>query len=282
MTDILDRIGDQLERAEHDLWLMSQPAPPDVSHRNTLGAGRWLRRPLVAVIVALGVSGSAGGLALAGTFNTGTISPQAWIGGQRVAPEPSTTSDQTAMEILRRPRVATDALYPYDSQVFTNTPAGAAEGANIALSRRVQGLASGAAWVIPANDGNICLVAENAQGLSQDQETGPLPATHVPGATGITYCAPASQVTSGWYGGYATTAGTGGLASVYTAGIVPDGVTQIRLTFADGATTSLPVDENVWMGAVPSPPASISFTGPSGPVTRAGLPTSVRSGEPPQ
>jgi hypothetical protein len=50
------------------------------------GRGRTISRPLIVAITVLGVSGSLGGLALAGTFNDGTISPQAWLNGQRVTP----------------------------------------------------------------------------------------------------------------------------------------------------------------------------------------------------
>jgi hypothetical protein len=268
MSDPFDILHSELVRVA---------AHPDSGHararrsRGTLMRAQshgWLRRPLVLTIMLLGASASAGGLALAGTFNGGTINPQAWQDGQRVQPEPSTTQDQTAIEILRRPRVASDALYPYDSQVLTDTPAGGAEGVNVSLSRRVQGLTSGAAWVIPANNGVICLVADNAQALAQDKELGPLPSTHVPGAAGITYCAPASEVNTGWDLTYANTSNIPG--SDYTAGIVPDGVSQVTVTVADGETASLPVHENVWMGAVPGTPVSVTFNGPDGPVTSSG------------
>ena len=268
MSDPFDILHDELVR------VAAHPHSRLTAERRSRGAlmrarpRRWLRRPLILAIVLAGASASAGGLALAGTFSGGTINPQAWVDGQRVQPEAAMTADQTAIAILHRPRVASDALYPYDSQVFTNSPAGGAAGVTVSLSRRVQGLTSGAAWVIPANDGVICLVAENAQGLAQDEEPGPLPATHVPGASGVTYCAPASQVNTGWNVTYANTSNIPGWD--YTAGIVPDRVSQVTVTAADGTTMSLPVHDNVWMGAVPGTPVSVTFNGPNGPVTSNG------------
>jgi hypothetical protein len=229
---------------------------------------RWSRGAVAGVVLAC-VSGTAGGLALAGTFNGGTISPQAWVDGQRVEPETTVTPDQTAsLGILRRSVVASDALDPYDNHVLTDTPA-AANGVNVSLARRAQGFTSGAAWVIPGNSGIICLVAENAQAVAMDSEPGPWQDhTRVAGANGVTGCAADSKVTTGWWAGYGFTRDTPGMD--FTGGIVPDGVSQVTVTVADGASTSLPVHDNVWMGSVPGAPASISFDGPSGTVTISG------------
>jgi hypothetical protein len=49
-------------------------------------------------------------------------------------------------------------------------------------------------------------------------------------------------------------------------GIVPDGVSSVKLTLADGRTSELPVNDNLYSAAVPSATASITFTGPDGPV----------------
>ena len=226
---------------------------------------RWLRRPLVVAIGVIGASGAMGGLALAGTFSSTTISPQAWVDGQRVMPEQAPTPEQTAsLAILRRPRVAVDALPAYYSQVLTNTPA-AGQGANVALARRAYGFSNGAAgWVIPANDGAICLVAANAQALREISE----PTTehiHVPGANDDVQCEAAATVITGWplaYGSDGTTPGMN-----FTAGIVPDGVSQVSVGVTDGTITTFPVHDNVWMGEVPGQPDSEHFNGPSGPVT---------------
>ena len=53
----------------------------------------------------------------------------------------------------------------------------------------------------------------------------------------------------------------------FTAGIVPDGVSQITIGVSGGATTTFPVYDNVWMGFVPGAPDSETFTGSNGPVT---------------
>jgi hypothetical protein len=226
---------------------------------------RW-SRGLAAAAVLVCASGTAGGLALAGTFSSGTIGPQAWVDGQRVTPEAAMTPDQTAnLEILRRPRVASDALDAYTSQFFTNSPA-AAQGVNVALSRRAQGITNGAAWVIPGNSGTICLNAENAQAVQMNTEPGPWQQhTRVYGASGVTACTTAAAINAGWFAGYASGSDTPGVD--YTGGIVPDGVTQVSVGLADGSTITMPVHENVWMGDVPGTPTSVSFNGPNGPVT---------------
>jgi hypothetical protein len=247
------------------------------AHRSAAGSRRrawsryWLRRPLVLAIVLIGASASAGGLALAGTFNNGTINPQAWVNGQRVQPEATITPDQTtSLEILRRQQAASDALDSYDSHALADSPTGGGDGVNVSLARRAQGFTSGAAWVIPANDGNICLVSENAQAVQMTSE--PRPWDHeirVPGANGVTDCEPASQVNTGWPLAYGSS-GDGPAGTDFTAGIVPDGVSHVTVTVADGDSLSLPVHENVWMGEVPGTPTSVTFTGPNGPVTSSG------------
>lgn len=229
---------------------------------------RW-SRGIVAGVAVVCVSGTAGGLALAGTFSGGTINPQAWVDGQRVQPETTLTPDQTAsLPILSRPRVASDALDPYDSQVFTNSPA-ASNGVNVSLSRRVQGFTSGAAWVVPGNAGTVCLVAENAQALAMNSEPGPwMQHTRVAGANGATGCTTDSAISAGWSAGYGGTSQTPGMT--FTAGFVPDGVTQVSVTVSGGTTVSLPAYENVYMGELPGAPSTVTFTGPNGPGTLNG------------
>ena len=113
MTDVLDRIGDQLEHAERELWRSTTPRR--VGHRRAwrFPHGRWSRSRLFVVLAVIGVSGTAGGIAIADSLSTTAINPQAWVNGQRVAPEATIAPDQAAdLEILRRPRVASDALPP--------------------------------------------------------------------------------------------------------------------------------------------------------------------------
>jgi len=227
-----------------------------------LHRARWV--PL-GLFVVVGASATMGGLAVAGTLSGGTINPQAWVDGQRVAPEAALSPDQSTLEILRRPRVASDALDAYDSQVFTNSPA-ASTGANVDLSRRAQGVATGAAWVLPGNDGNICLVAENEQGLEMNSEPGPWQQhTRVSGANGVSSCTTIAAIDAGWIAGYGYSSETPGVD--FSGGIVPDGVSQVIVTLADGQHVPEPVHENTWMASVPGAPVSVSFTsaGGSGP-----------------
>ena len=243
----------------------SRPVPP--RWLRLRGRGRSVSRPLVAVITVLGVSGSLGGLALAGTFNGGTISPQAWLNGQRVAPEAAATPDQTAsLAILQRPVAAADALPAYWVQVLTNTPAGGAQGVNVSLARRAYGFPGGeAAWVMPANDGVVCLVAANAQALQEVSELASGPPTHVAGADDVTTCQAAATINTGWPLSYGFGPGDPP-GENFTGGIVPYGVSQIRIGVVGGATATFAVYDNVWMGYVPGEPDSETFTGPNGSV----------------
>jgi len=220
---------------------------------------RWL--PVLAFVL-VGASATMGGLAAAGTLSGGTIDPQAWVNGQRVVPEPRMTADQTQLAILRRPRTDTDALDAYDSQVFTNSPA-AANGINVDLSRRAHGITSGAAWVIPGNAGNICLVAENAAAVEMNNEPGPWQQhTRVYGATGATNCTTIAAMDAGWFAGYAGSSETPG--RFFTGGIVPDGVSEVTVALSDGSTATESVHDNTWMGLVSGAPQSVSFTRPTG------------------
>jgi hypothetical protein len=274
MSDFFDRLVEEI---------VSSPHAPD-SHgaaravaatqrarfkRSALARTRSGRRLLVAIAL-LCVSGTVGGLALAGTFGGQRISPQQWVNGQRVRPAVAITPAQSAkLGILRRPRVASDALLPWDAFSATHTPM-AANGVNPSLSRRAEGFASGAAWVIPGN-GTICLIAVNVQGLAMASEqlapgsTTPSPVARIHGADGATGCTTDSNAAKGW------SAGTGGThespGMTFTAGIVPDDVTAVTVSLAGGGPLSLPVHENVYMAEVHGWPSSVSFTGPAGPVT---------------
>jgi hypothetical protein len=238
--------------------------------------GRWLRRPLVVVIVLVGVSGSVGGLALAGTlsspgFAPGTIGPQAWVDGQRVTPETTITPDQASLAVLRQfPGAAADALPPYYVHAFTDSPA-AANGVNVSLSRRAYGFSSGAAWVVPANGGVICLVADNAAALQMNLEPGDNgtapPAYRPPDVEDDVSCQSVSSVATGWPLSYGFSRDQPGMT--FTAGIVPDGVTQITIGVLGGPPTTLAVHDNVWMGEIPGVPDSETFTGPHGQVNDA-------------
>jgi hypothetical protein len=281
MDDVLDWIGQQLLVAEQAPRAALAPHRPNGSTRHW--SRRWPRRPLVVVVALVGASGSVGGLALAGTFNGGTISPQAWANGQRVTPEPQMTPEQTAdLAILRRPRVASDAVPPAEAQPLIDSPGLGGEGVNLALARRVLGFGSGAAWVIPGNDGTICLIAANAQAFITFSEphTANSPPTRVAGAIGTAACRTAAVINrSGWWAAYGGTADTPGM--LFTAGIVPDGVTSVTVNLVGGAKIPLPVHNNVFMGEIHAlvssvagkgtgSPLSVTYDGPNGPTTIGG------------
>jgi hypothetical protein len=260
-------IVDELGAALYAAAVKSDRSTP--ASRSLRALGRWLHRPLVVALVVTAASGTMGGLALAGTFNGTTINPQAWVNGQRVTPEPAATPGQTAtLAILQRPRVAEDALPPYYSMVLPNSPTGGGDGVNVALSRRAYGFSDGAAaWVIPGNDGTVCLVAANAQAVEQADETGT--PTHISGAEDSVNCETLATVDSGWplsYGG-----GPGDTPGVFfTAGIVPNGVAQVTVGTSSGQSVSLPVHDNIWLGDVTGVPETETFNGPNGPVTSGG------------
>jgi hypothetical protein len=152
--------------------------------------------------------------------------------------------------------------------VLTNTPAGGSEGVNVSLARRAYGFPDGeAAWVMPANDGLVCLVAADAQAVQEITEPASAPPTHVPGANDVTTCQAAATINTGWPLSYGHVVGDPA-GENFTGGIVPDGVSQITIGVAGGPTTSFAVHDNVWMGYVPGAPDSESFfSGPTGPVT---------------
>ena len=280
MSDPFEILHDELVRvaAHHHPRLTAQRRSRVALRRAP--ARTWLRRPLALAIVLVGATASAGGLALAGTFNGGTISPQAWVNGQRVTPEAQMTPDQTKdLAILRQPRVAADAVMAEETQPLTNSPGFASDGVNPNLSRRAQGFDSGAAWVIPGNDGTICLIADNAQQLTMASEpqTPDSPPTRVPGANGFGSCATAAVINRrGWWAGTGGTAETPGM--LFTAGIVPDGVTSVTVHLVGGTTIPLPVHDNVIMGEIHAvessvagqetgSPLSVTYNTTNGPVT---------------
>ncbi len=267
MPDFFDRLIEEIVSSAHAPG--SHAAVRPVAGPRGLRFPRPGRRLLVAVAL-LCVPGTVGGLALAGTFDGQRISPQQWVDGQRVPPAAAITPGQAAdLRILGRPRVASDALLPWDAFIATHSPI-AANGVNPSLSRRAEGFASGAAWVIPGN-GTICLITDNAQGLAMAfKQLAPGSRTsasvaRIPGADGVTGCTTHSSAAKGWSAGISGTHESPGM--IFTAGMVPDGVAAVTVSLAAGGSLSLPVHENVYMAEVHGWPSSVSFTGPAGPVT---------------
>jgi hypothetical protein len=164
-----------------------------------------------------------------------------------------------------RPRAASDTLPSLYAWTFTDTPAGGSSGVNVALARRAYGFDNGgAAWVIPANDNQVCIVAENAQAVQMNAEPGPQPHTRVPGASDDVSCEAAASIATGWPLAFGSSPETPG--EVFTAGLVPDGVSQITIGTLAGASVTFAAHDNVWFGDLPGVPDSESFTAPSGSV----------------
>jgi hypothetical protein len=258
MTDVMEILAAVKRDVSHesvppveDVWrkLNNEAARRGSSRRllNALRRRGSRRTAPAAAILVLALSGSAGGLALAGTFSGTAENPQAWVDGQRVQPEEVIPPEQSAdLEILRRPRVATDALSALQVSELTDSPT-AANGPNPDLSRSAQGLTNGSAWLIPG-DGMICF---------EYALTG--------GAGGGGTCQPDALVNAGKmviFGGY-----TSAHPVESVAGVVPDGVTSVTITTTTGDSTEVPVHENVYVATLPGMFASMTFSGPNGTVT---------------
>jgi len=273
MPDFFDRLIEEIVSSAH------APGSPAVATPVAGPEGHSVRRPgrawtgrrlLVALALLCVPAGTLGGLALAGTFEGHRISPQQWVDGQRATPAIAISSAQAAdLGILRRPRVASDTLLPWIAFGMTHSPE-AANGVNPSLSRRAAGFASGGAWVVPGK-GVICLEAENAPGILMASRqlpagsTTPADVARVPGASSVGSCTPDANLADGWSAGTSGSSESPGI--IFTAGIVPDGVSTVNVSVTGRGSLSLPVHENVYMAEIHGWPASVSFNGPAGPVT---------------
>ncbi len=270
MPDFFDRLIEEIVSSAHAPGSHAAARPVAGPRGLRFTRPRRPRRRLLVAVALLCVPGAVGGLALAGTFDGQRISPQQWVDGQRVPPTVAIAPGQAAeLGILRRPRVASDALLPWDAFSMTHTPM-AANGVNPSLSRRAEGFPSGGAWVIPGN-GTICLITDNARGLAMASEqlapgsTTPVSVARIPGAGGVTGCTTDSSAAKGWLAGISGTHESRGV--IFTAGMVPDGVAAVTVSVAGRGSLLLPVHENVFMAEVHGRPSSVSFTGPAGRVT---------------
>lgn len=270
MTSFEAWIWDQLLLEQARIEDERIDASARVTSRSRLLTGRrWTTRRLLA-ITAIAITGSGGGLALARALEDQPISPDQWVEGKRVRPEPAIAPEQAAhLGILRRERTAVDALPTWDAYAATHSPM-AGNGVNPLLSRRARGFSEGGAWLIPGK-GTICLETANAAGVRQALQTMPAGASaprengHVRGALGNTACATNAEANEGFSAGTAGSAQDPGV--VATAGIIPDGVESVTVTLSGGGEVKLPVHENVYMSEVRGWPASVSFLGPRGRVT---------------
>jgi len=207
------------------------------------GSAAWARAAVFIVMVGLFVAlvsrvdvGSTTVLA-PGTPNAtaSAASPYA-----RIAPG---ISDQLA--VLRRPLNDGDAI-PTGVQVTDGY-------IDWAHARRIAPVApdgapgadrtSSALWLSPATGGTVCLQPK------PPEADGPALA-----------CADAGQVAAGQL----VMTQTWDRSNVVLYGVVPDGVTSVRVTFEDGSARSLPVDENVYSARFDKPTRTVAFTDADG------------------
>lgn len=102
---------------------------------------------------------------------------------------------------------------------------------------------SSALWLSPATDGSVCLQPK------PPEADGPALA-----------CADAGQVAAGQL----VMTQTWDRSNVELYGVVPDGVTSVRVTFEDGSVRSLPVGENVYSARFDKPTRTVAFTDADG------------------
>jgi hypothetical protein len=214
----------------------------------TRGSSR--RRVATATAVVCAV---AGGIALAQSVGRGIpISPQEWLAGKRAIPETRIVAAQSRhLAILRRSRTDGDRVDASDAAVLSHSSLTGASGANFSLSRRVRGLANGAAWIVPAA-GSVCIVA--------DEELAPSGAP-IRGSNGAAGCEPDGEIIASRLIVSSSTARRS--RDTLVAGIVPDGVQTLQARLPSGEVVDIRVHENVYIATLRGR-AVLSFNGPSG------------------
>jgi len=301
MSDVFERIGGQLARAERDLWLAAHPPAGARDRRERRSRRRWVRRHFVLVAALVAASGTAGGIALANALGGSTPTDSQYLyRGQHALPETAMTAEQTAnLAVLRRPRTAADAIPP--GAKFISDPAAAMgigeDGANLALSRLAQQTNGISAWVVPADDGLVCLIVAAAAANSPYQSGGPSCAPATAASTSAQHACDGPDCNDTYRPGETATdgdlqastfAGRDSRLPGYWAGVVPDGVSAVTLHVYGGASETVPVHNNVYIAAVhptgsslpvyenlgeSPPPASapptfwVTFESPTAPVT---------------
>jgi hypothetical protein len=232
MTDFLDRLAVEFAVAERTLGTTA--AIP--THR------RWRARRTVILAFATTLGATGAALAATGVLSSGPVSLAQYQAGEQaglvsVVPPPQAA----AFAILRRPATASDALPASmlpDQFIHIY-------GANPDLARRVQGLPQGAeAWLVPGN-GSLCLVTNGGASCGPD-------------ATLIKY-------------GLAVESGARSEAQSVT-GVVPDGVTSVTMTLANGSQQDTPAVDNGYAATAdgPSPIARLALNTPAGQVSVPG------------
>jgi hypothetical protein len=147
--------------------------------------------------------------------------------------------------VFRRPVTPADAI-SRPGRGALEAAFGSRYGIDMDQARRVPAYsASVKVWLVPGRDG-ICTFVQH-------------PYAEGPGGG----CDPISKVETG----VSATTVTASPGHVEVFGVVPDGVTEVQLSLADGSTETLQVNDNVYSALERSATKSVSFDTPTGHVT---------------
>jgi hypothetical protein len=229
---------------------------------------------IAGVLVA--ASAGAGGVAIADALSGSALTDQQHLyQGQYATPATTMTPDQTAdLAILRRAVTSADAIPA--GAIISNPKVAMGigeDGADVALARLAQESNGIGAWVMPGNDGLVCLavgpVTAGSPYAAAIGGPGCMPATsasisaqHACDGTNCNDTFPPGNTVAD--GDLFDTIGPpdpsppepdseadphSGLP-MYIAGVLPDGVTTVTLTLYGGATKTFPVQNNVFLTAL--------------------------------
>ncbi len=212
-------------------------------------ARRWMLLALVASVLAAG--GGATAIAIETTAAIPSAPPQA---GASEASGIEAAAGQ-AFALLRRARTAIDVI-PASVPVALS----GASGANLALSRGVEGAGGERAWIVPGS-GSTCILAElQSAGL------------------GGAVCTSTAAARAGELNVQAAAASSPG--SELVAGLVPDGVSTVSMRLAGGAELHVAVHEGVYLSVVHGSVQAISAGGAAGPLSIPSMSAAAALGSP--
>lgn len=203
----------------------------------------------IALIAGCAIFFGAGAIAIADSTDN-PLSTKPALDASTAAPAAIDPSIAAHFGILRRAVGASDAVEfgPGMRDNFDAQSAVRNWGLNVAEARRGQATNGSQVWVAPATN-LICLLSE-----LPDQ------AVAVPATT-------CQTLTSALQGKALLVVGSA--PKIQIAGIVPDGVDSVTISFDDGSSAVAPVQDNTYVATVARPTASVKFDTPAGPVELA-------------
>jgi hypothetical protein len=217
---------------------------------------RRVRPPILALAAALVV---AAGAAAAVTRLAPDDRPPGTPASQLRTPAPrpgAPASAQTALfSVLLRPRQHDDALPDSVTRTLSGPAQSATHGESPDLSRRLHH-PDRAVWLTVGAD-TVCYLVKVTDGE--------------PGGDTAGGCQPTAAAAQGLLQGYET-GGARFAGKAVVTGILPDGIPQVTVTYADGSTQSVPVIDNVYAFTTDQT-ARVSFTDAQG--TRHTLPAAI-------